>query len=328
MKRTLFFICTLLCANVILAQEWLATLKHNDTISVFYGQNAFVNAHNAAADGDTITLSDGEFNSCTITKNITLRGNGAIQDTTRNCNGTYFRNTIRLDGVSSFNAEGINFSDIYTYDSPTINLRKCIVTSMYRMRNQICDCINNAYLVNCIVTNMYTRYAEGLTFINSVIRFTHYSMYSGTYIWDLPNATAINCIMIGGGDSTLDKHYYNCILVNPSGNEKIGMGLNNNILCGFGGLYGIFNEHNEFMSVSEVFDSWNGSTISSNPETYRLIPNFSSPIYNYDANDVGIFGGEFPFDFTPSYSVIRDINIGTRTNENEELEVEIELLTE
>ena len=56
----------------------IATLQHNDTISAFYGSNAFVEAHAAASHGDIITLSSGEFNACDITKAITLHGAGCI----------------------------------------------------------------------------------------------------------------------------------------------------------------------------------------------------------------------------------------------------------
>ena len=82
MKRIIFAICTILCANVLSAQEQLATLKHNDSISAYYGQNAFVEAYNAAANGDIITLSDGIFNApSSVEKGITVRGNGACADT-------------------------------------------------------------------------------------------------------------------------------------------------------------------------------------------------------------------------------------------------------
>ena len=70
MKRIIFAICTILCANVLFAQEQLATLKHNGNISVYYGANAFVEAYNAAENGDIITLSDGTFNATTISKEI------------------------------------------------------------------------------------------------------------------------------------------------------------------------------------------------------------------------------------------------------------------
>ena len=42
-----------------LAQTQVATLQHGEEISVFYGNNAFVQAHNVAVDGDIVTLDIG-----------------------------------------------------------------------------------------------------------------------------------------------------------------------------------------------------------------------------------------------------------------------------
>ena len=65
-----------------LAQTQVATLQHGDDVSAFYGANAFVEAHTAAADGDIVTLSSGTFNAPSqITKAITLRGAGVVSDT-------------------------------------------------------------------------------------------------------------------------------------------------------------------------------------------------------------------------------------------------------
>ncbi len=55
-----------------LAQNQVAILQHNDTVTAFYGADAFLQANAAAADGDTITLSSGIFNgsNCYISKAI------------------------------------------------------------------------------------------------------------------------------------------------------------------------------------------------------------------------------------------------------------------
>ena len=114
MKRIIFAICTILCANVLFAQEQLATLRHNDSISVYYGANAFVQAYNAATHGDIITLSDGIFSTpSSVQKGITVRGNGAVADTARRSTGTYFMTSFpvyNLGDSLDFEAEGIYFN--------------------------------------------------------------------------------------------------------------------------------------------------------------------------------------------------------------------------
>ena len=119
MKRIIFAICTLLCANVLLAQEQLAVLRHNDSTSVFYGQTAFVQAYVAATHGDIITLSAGTFTAPSyIRKGITVRGNGAVGDAARKSFGTYFMenfNVYYLGDSLQFSAEGIYFDDFNGY---------------------------------------------------------------------------------------------------------------------------------------------------------------------------------------------------------------------
>ena len=86
MKKTLFLALMLVIGATAFAQQQMATLNHNDTITVFYGPYALKDAHNAAVAGDIVTLSPGTFEKCDITKPITLRGAGATIDTIA---GTY-----------------------------------------------------------------------------------------------------------------------------------------------------------------------------------------------------------------------------------------------
>lgn len=56
------------------ASQLTATLQSGEKITPFYGTNAFVDAYNAAVDGDVITLSPGTFNTTEIKKGITVIG--------------------------------------------------------------------------------------------------------------------------------------------------------------------------------------------------------------------------------------------------------------
>ena len=57
----LLFVAAVLTNNVFAQGSLLATLNHEGTISTFYGVQAWKNAHDAAANGDVITLSSGAF---------------------------------------------------------------------------------------------------------------------------------------------------------------------------------------------------------------------------------------------------------------------------
>lgn len=333
MKRTLLLICTLFCANVLWAQEQLATLKHNGNISVYYGANAFVEAYNAASDGDTINLSDGNFTfNGTMQKSLTLRGNGAQADTSRNSLGTYFYESFKVkyrtvDNTHiNFNVEGVRFNtftelydrndsrhgflyikltnciiqnfDGYSNDYYNIEARNCIIQSEedisapYNQANHFYNCVINADFVQRAILD------------NCIVRaHTSSTNYSNETIFN-------NSIFINASPSPYNTFYYIC---------------NYNILCGINTISNATNENNTFMNVSDVFETWDGSTISYNPETYRLKENVANTILGNDGTQVGIFGGA-PFDFTPSYTVIRRLNVSQRTNAEGMLGIEVELM--
>ena len=62
-----------------LAQTLVATLKHGDNISFYYGANALVDAHEDAETGDIITLSSGTFTTPNwFSQAITWGGAGCV----------------------------------------------------------------------------------------------------------------------------------------------------------------------------------------------------------------------------------------------------------
>ena len=321
MKRTLlFFVCTLLCANVLFAQEQLAVLRHNDSTSVFYGASAFEQAYTAATHGDIITLSDGIFEvPNAINKAITVRGNGAVADSVRRSTGTYFMEEFDVtNDTLEFVAEGIYFARFYDSQAGCeIKLSKCIIN--------YCETINNAEITNCIIRSArYSMY--GTTIMNSVIR-NYYSSYSNI---PYDGVDCRNSIIIGAGDSyETYTQYSNCIIINKSTTDTIvNNKTNNSILIGWDSTSHMASTENVFMSVSDVFENWDGETISYDPETYRLKSSVSDSIVGIDGSEVGIFGGFMPFDLRPSYSIIKRFNVANRTTADGKLSVDIEVISE
>ena len=327
MKRIIFAICTILCANVLFAQEQLATLKHNGNISVYYGQNAFVEAYNAAANGDIITLSDGTFNvplsgryPAPITKGITLRGNGAQPDSVRGTQGTYFLTQINvqnLQDTASFEAEGIFFQDFQVSSSYDIKLTNCCVENI-----NATGCGLQAR--NCIIKGgaYWGVYTHPHNFTNCVLG----PISAGTF-GTLPDHSILtNCIIKGYDDDSNSNSslFNNCIII-AYGSHNMGETCNNSILCGFNNLPGTTNVA---MEVSDVFETWDGATFSFDPNTYKLKANVANSVLGNDGTQVGIFGGDFPFSLTPSYSVIKRLDVPNRTDENGILNIDVEFLTE
>lgn len=321
MKRTLLLICTLLCANVLFAQEQLATLKHNGNISVYYGANAFVEAYNAAANGDIITLSDGTFNATTISKEITLRGNGAQPDSVRGTQGTYFFSQIQIQNLgdsASFEAEGIYFHDFQVSYSYDIKLTNCCVRNI-KARGcglQARNCIFYGQMegsathphnfTHCICIQFshssHTSFPHYSTFTNSIIRGSVYNVEA----W----STVLN----------------NCIVISAANNIPFYQTSNNSILCGpWSNLPGTTNVA---MEVSDVFETWNGETFFPDYNNYKLKGNVANSVLGNDGTQVGIFGGDIPFSFTPFYSVIKRLDVPNTPDENGMLNIDVEFLTE
>lgn len=340
MKRTLLLICTLFCANVLFAQEQLATLKHNGNISVYYGANAFVEAHNAASNGDTINLSDGNFNSVTVRKSLVVRGSGANADTARQSDGTRFNNEFFVyltENTSYFEAEGIAFRDdlrlgdnvrldSYTpssQDKGRFKLTKCIVGELVTYHKELF--VSNSIIFGLVMGNKVENPAR---FYNCILKRTPYNSYCDNCIIrdDLctQNANPFN--------------FNNCIIIKNHSDPTITnfgfANAYNSIICGFTTSFGT---NNTFMNATNVFETWNGSFPSYvtsnnfsawafNLDTFKLKENVANTILGNDGTQVGIFGGTAPFDYTPYYNVIKRLNVSQRTNAEGMLGIEVELM--
>ena len=155
------------------AQTQLATLQHGDDLSVFYGTNAFVEAHTAAVGGDIITLSGGTFIPTTITKGITLRGAGCTTDTVANTAPTIFSSNITLDvadTVNFLNVEGILFNcEVRSNKLNNPQFTRCYMNQFYFYSSSNGNFCRNAQFVNCFVKQFSNSYCVSTMLINSVV---------------------------------------------------------------------------------------------------------------------------------------------------------------
>lgn len=327
MKRTLLLICTLLCANVLLAQEQLAVLKHNDSTSVFYGQSAFEQAYTAATHGDIITLSNGIFSTPQyVQKGITVRGNGAVVDTARRSTGTYFMESFsvyQLGDSLQFSAEGIYFDYFTANRSYDIKLTRCYINSIVQSGGvQATNCVIKSHTNDTYSLSGNDSYQNN--FINCILGGNNNPAY-------LPNASICNnCIMIGRRYGTYSQ-YNNCVVIRKSSNSNdtiLNGAVNNSVLIGFTGSNNPASSGNVAMSLSDVFENWDGASLPTDLETYVLKSSVSDSIQGLDGTEVGIFGGFMPFEWRPSYSIIKRFNVANRTTADGKLSVDIEVISE
>ena len=302
------------------AQTQTATLQHAGNISAFTGPDAFAEAHAAAEDGDTITLSSGNFNSCNITKAITLHGAGIVPDTlgitpTRISGNFDISNTndslfLIVEGIDfSFNYlwyrqaiyrakfirchfNGYEFnSDSHLFDVQFIN---CLInTDFFSVRSSS----NSVMLINCVIRGLYNWGNSTLVF-NSIINMYGYSSSSNLHLY--------NCI-VGNANQIYGTRAYNCIQVGSAFSSV---------------------ETTDCLAVesySDVFENWEGNFAVD--ADYSLKEEIASGFLGNDGTEVGIFGGMMPFNPRPSYLISYRCTVASRTTVDGKLSVDVEVVT-
>lgn len=317
------------------AQQQMATLNHNDTITVFYGLYALKDAHNAAVAGDIVTLSPGTFEKCDITKPITLRGAGATIDTIAGTYPTTISGELVLkipnDTEHHLTMEGILMDNTIRIDELyNSKFIRCFFKNLANHANN--SIAENVEFINCLIMKYYSGYSLSNTsnfiFVNSVIYWMNNEVPS-SFINSLlimrtnfSKSTAYNSII------TRTHHYgyfgetavaYNCIFVKNNNHENIFRNETNNTNV-------IFEKLNE---VFETWHSWTNENFSfSFDERYILKEEIATSFLGSDGTEVGIHGGMFPFDTRPSYMVVKKCNVANKSTIDGKLSVDIEVMVE
>lgn len=136
------------------ASQLTAALQSGNKLTPFYGSNAFVEAYNAAADGDVITLSPGSFNAVAdINKSITVIGSFAFRDDTSLSTviGADFK--ISANGVT---IEGVRCNNVLTIkgaDNLTIN--RSYFSTLSDEENGEKKIHDNTILTDCMIAVKY-----------------------------------------------------------------------------------------------------------------------------------------------------------------------------
>lgn len=331
-KRVMITLFVLLLSVVgmknTFAQNQVAILQHNDTLSAFYGPEALSAAHEASSDGDIITLSSGNFNGCTLSKAITIHGAGCVDDPESHLAPTRIPGNLYIskpDGTTPLTLEGVWMGEIRYSSSgvSTKNVRfiRCNIDYLHywSISNS-----SNFYFVNCIIKN-FSYYGNGMLIQNSVVRFTHYNQTDQNNMniinnsvvclnndLNIGNSRGYNCILAtADNNGAPNSTFYNCVEI-QTGNTNI--------------FEGQLNESNmQVSSYDEVFVTFAG-TVEYN-ESYQLKSDFASSFLGNDGTEVGIHGGLFPYNTRPSYMYIRTTNVAGQTTEDDKLSVEIELIS-
>lgn len=311
----------------------LATLSHDGEISTFYGITALRDAYNASKHGDIITLSSGSFTPVNINKALTIRGAGMQVDTAANTFPTVISGDFSInipDTVTQrLTMEGLynNFMvtvhgtlkdasflkckfNKFTYSNSTSTKMKnltfihCRISNGLRLPNE-----SSASCVNCYIfdPDTYSKTSSNFEFSNCVIATNSY-MFSS-----ICSSSFLNCIIyssIVGSDylHSSNTAYY-CL----------GKDYRNNL------FQYMPNTTNTKLTadLNTVFKTYTGSYNDS--ETFELTDEAKAKYLGSDKTQVGIYGGNLPFDPTPTNPQITKCNVASKSTADGKLSVDIEV---
>ena len=346
MKKILLSFVAFVFATVCLAQgSLLATLSHEGEISAYYGASALKAALTAAADGDVITLSSGQFTAVDITKAITLRGAGMSisKDSTNTHESTIIQGNFQINLADSLQGriimEGIYVNGNVTYVGTLKNAQflKCrfnglgYSTTSSRITNtsfihcrfaDFCSFAakSDASFINCVMSGIrQDNTTSNIEMANCIVNFETTSYYYPCYC---QNTYFKNCILIHGANSNtsyLDKSCtaYNCIglsIYDQNIFSNIAYKNNTNIWIG-----------SNFTSVFKTFKVSGSINSISDSEAFELTDEAKAKYLGVDGTQVGIHGGNLPYNEQPSTPQITKCNVAAKSTADGKLSVEIEV---
>lgn len=333
MKKLLSFFVVVCLTTSVFAQQQIATLLHNDSITVYYGVYALQSAHAAAVNGDVITLSDGTFNSVNITKAVTIRGAGMWADTIARTMPTIlqgdFTITVPQDSTYWLTMEGIYHYQTVKFQTVHNPLfLKCKFKNFHHSSSST-SVMNNARFINCIIESWdsyenSTYLANGTEFINSVI--LHMSQST---------CKLVNCVAQILNSYAGEKTIINSIVYCNNSNNGSSNSLTSFYTIGINYYdtrtyfdLSVVNGNNlwNYTAFNQVFKNFNGTY--SDAVNFELKDNIASSRLGTDGTQVGIFGGQIPFNPSVRNPLIGRTTVGRTTTSEGKLEVDIEITTE
>ena len=333
MKKTLLrlmmlFVAAVLTNNVFAQGSLLATLNHEGTISTFYGSQAWKNAHDAAANGDVITLSSGTFVAVNITKAITVRGAGMGIDSTAVSEPTVitgdFTINIAEPGSNRLTLEGI-YSNHTIYYTNVVNplFLKCRLKNVTNYNGSAV--LKDASFIHCrIAEQLYLGTNSSASCVNSVIQ-APYSLSNSTSTFEF-----INCCLIGDMGFAYSSSFKNCIISDNENGHYINSSCTAyNCICLTANNYfrNITNATNKSLTeYATLFKTYPGGPLALlDSETFELTDAAKTQYLGADGTEVGIYGGNLPFDPTPSNPQITKCNVAAKSTADGKLSVDIEV---
>lgn len=352
MKKLFLSMVALMMATLSYAQDVLvATLNHEDNITMYYGIYAFSSAHNAAVSGDIITLSGGAFKGdFTITKAVTVRGTG-IDAPNSTCISSKLEINIPESDTNRFSVEGVRFDDqtvLYGSFSNPCFLKCQFYSVLFENSSSKYSYIKDALFVNCKITGYLHLYGA-----NTAL-FSHCYIYAYSSDFGSSKAQFCNCVLYGSFDKYNRSSFVNCILCYTGNCDPLPSE------CSAMNCTAIYRYHYDYYAVGgahfsadeykyNVYTNMQGNQVSCSSSTYEamfkgfgeeprnaykffessntfeLTDEAKTKFLGTDGTEVGLYGGKYPYDSTPAYPHITKFNVAKQATADDKLSVEIEV---
>ena len=326
MKKLFLSLVALVMATMSYAQSNLvATLSHEGEISVFHGSNSLRDAMAAADHGDIITLASGRYNSVNITKAITLRGAGTeADDTSTGASRTEIVGDFNINIPSTekhLTIDGIyHDGDISTYN--TLNnpmLQKCRFKSIYDSSGH--TTVYSLTCINCRITGVISlpRYTNSSAkFINCVVTSPQSSDNGRNGSMEFTN-----CMILGSVANIWQSYFQNCIL-------NVSDKLPNTNMATYCAGYTSDSAGSPFANLTtqatnKVLTQEQMNSLFKPDTNYELTDEAKAEYVGIDEKEMGIYGGNLPWDvYIPSPRITK-CNVAAKTTADGKLSVDIEV---
>ena len=336
LRLMMLFVAAVLTNNVFAQGSLLATLNHKDTISTFYGSQAWKNAHDAAANGDVITLSSGTFLAVHIPKAITVRGAGMGLDTTAGIEPTIITGDFKINiadaGSYRLTWEGIYSNHTITYLNVVNPLfLKCRLNKITAGSSGV---LKDASFIHCRIADQLDLNENcAASCVNSVIQ-DPYSINSSSSNFEFTNCVIVTTDVYNSGFNRImtnidSSSFKNCILKTAYKGDYLYSSTAYNCV-GFGSTemfeYSSNTTNQIGSDYAAFFKTYTGAGLEKlDSETFELTDEAKTKYLGTDGTEVGIYGGNLPFDPTPSNPQITKCNVASKSTADGKLSVDIEV---
>ena len=323
----------------------VATLSHDGEVSAYYGAGALASAHEAAVNGDVITLSSGQFDAVDITKAVTFRGAGMETDSESQTYPSVINGDFSIN-IPEDTSERLTMEGVYGNDK-TITVKGTLKNAMFNKcrfyiftdGSQSPSSAVTPTMQN--ITFLHCKFAHGLniaqwqgqknnsiSFVNCVMREAAIGSATSGNSFEFTNCVVQIYVRASGlGIHSRCATYRNSIITANSTN--IAMDESNHIYRSLGiSNYNIFSKlpssSNSWYSTSDitqVFKTY--ANTYSDGEDFALTDEAKATYLGDDGSEVGIHGGNLPFSSTLASPKITKFDVAPKSTTDGKLSVDI-----